>query len=183
MPLDLTSCSTANGVVTLDCVGPIIASIIFWLLTFAGIVALIFVIFGGFKFLTSGGEKEKVEGARKTLTWSIVGLILILSSFMIVRLVGQVTGITCISAPFNPGGVFSFGSCGLPKTTCDDNNVPACPNKAEPVCVNGTWDCGIQDVTGTPPPDESAGCALPVKDCPGMNVSCDYSTDTWFCHP
>jgi hypothetical protein len=90
-----------HGVVTLSCAPILIGYVLTWLFTFAGIAALFFVIFGGFKFITSGGEKEKVEEGRKTITWALVGMILIFLSFAIVRFIGETTGAVCISQPFN----------------------------------------------------------------------------------
>jgi hypothetical protein len=51
-----------------------------------GIVgALFFVMFlwGGFQYLTAGGEVKKVQGAQKTLVNSVIGLVLIGTSYAI----------------------------------------------------------------------------------------------------
>jgi heme O synthase-like polyprenyltransferase len=71
-----------------------------WAIGLASLVAMFFIIFGGFKFLTSGGDPKQVEGARKTLTYAIIGLILIFLAFAIIKLVGTITGANCISLPF-----------------------------------------------------------------------------------
>jgi hypothetical protein len=94
-----TSASGAK-VTTLKCIPVLFGNLIYWLLVFAGIAALIFVIFGGIKFITSGGDPKQTEGARKTLTWAVIGLILILSSFLILRFIGDITGVTCIKSGF-----------------------------------------------------------------------------------
>ena len=99
-PLEDTRCvvdPSGDQIVTLDCVPIIIGNVVFWLLIFAGIVALVLIIISGFKFVTSGGEPKKAEGARKTLTFAIIGLFLILLSFAIVRFVADVTGVGCIT--------------------------------------------------------------------------------------
>lgn len=83
----------ANRILTFDCVPVLIANVIYLLLVFAGSVALFFIIFAGIKFLTSQGDPKQVEGARKTLTWAIAGLVLILLSFAIVNVIAQVTGV------------------------------------------------------------------------------------------
>lgn len=66
------------------------------LITFAllasGAVAVIFIIYAGAKMVTSGGDQKKVDSARKTMTWAIIGLILILLSFAIVNFLGFLTG-------------------------------------------------------------------------------------------
>jgi hypothetical protein len=67
---------------------------------FAGILALLFVIWGGISWITSGGEKEKIEEARKKIIYALIGLIVIFASFFIVNTVGGVVGIS----PFNLTG-------------------------------------------------------------------------------
>ena len=54
---------------------------------FAGIVALIFVVYGGFKYVISGGDPQKVAAAKDTIVYAVIGLIVALSSFIIIRLV------------------------------------------------------------------------------------------------
>ena len=53
----------------------------------AAIIAFIFIIIGGFKFLTSGGDEKKVASASSTLTYAIIGLAVTILAFVIVRLI------------------------------------------------------------------------------------------------
>ena len=62
-------------------------------LGFAGIVLFVLLIVSGFKFITSGGDPKAVEGARKTLTYAIGGLIVILVSYLILVLIKNITGV------------------------------------------------------------------------------------------
>lgn len=90
------------GVATLDCITVVFQNVVMAALLFAGIVALFMIILGGIKFLTSGGDPKQVEGARNTLTWAIVGLILILLSFFILNLIGFITGVDLSKFGFPP---------------------------------------------------------------------------------
>ena len=51
-----------------------IASIIRVLLSLLGIVAVVIVLAGGFKWMTAGGSDEKVKEAKKMITQGIIGL-------------------------------------------------------------------------------------------------------------
>jgi len=51
------------------------------------IVCLFMLILGGFGWMTSEGDKQKVAQARQRLTMSIVGLIVIFLSFMIINII------------------------------------------------------------------------------------------------
>lgn len=94
-----------NGVATLKCVPVIFNNIVYAALLFAGVVALFIIIYSGFQFVTSGGDPKQVEGAKKTATYAIIGLVVILLSFFIINMIGFITGTNCISK-------FGFDSCG-----------------------------------------------------------------------
>ena len=105
---------TGKHVVTIDCIPVIVGNVIYWLLILAGIAALILIIISGFKFVTSGGDPKQAEGARKTLTWAIIGLIVVLLSFGIINFISYTTGVDkeCLTK-------FGFSQC---KTACSDEN-------------------------------------------------------------
>lgn len=59
-----------------------------------GIIAVIMIIVGGFKFITSGGQSEGVASARKTIMYALVGLVIVILAQVIVHFViGRVAGI------------------------------------------------------------------------------------------
>lgn len=63
----------------------IIATIIQVLLGFVGAATLLVFIWGGFNLIFSGGEAEKINKARSTLLWAVIGLAIILSSYAILQ--------------------------------------------------------------------------------------------------
>ncbi len=48
-----------------------------WLLGLVGGLAALFIVYGGFLYITSGGNKERIDTAKKTLTYAILGLLLV----------------------------------------------------------------------------------------------------------
>ncbi len=52
-----------------------------------GIVAVIMVIWGGFKYITSGGDSGHVSGAKNTLIYAIIGLLIVALAQFIVHFV------------------------------------------------------------------------------------------------
>lgn len=67
------------------------------IIALAGIILFIMLLLGGIKYITSGGEPKAVESARHTLTYAIGGLVLVLLSYLILYIIGQVTGATNIT--------------------------------------------------------------------------------------
>lgn len=58
------------------------------LITATVVLALIFMVWGGISWVMSGGEKTKLQAARNTVFFSIVGLITSFLSLLIVNLIG-----------------------------------------------------------------------------------------------
>ena len=52
-------------------------------LGFLGVIAIVIILYGGFVWLTSAGNEEKVGQAKKIITAGIVGLIIIFISYAI----------------------------------------------------------------------------------------------------
>lgn len=80
-----------------------IISVIFGVLIGAGvIISLIFVVWGGFSWIISGGDKQKLDRARKTLIWAIVGLIVMMVSFAFLKFLNDILGANFVSSPGTP---------------------------------------------------------------------------------
>jgi hypothetical protein len=84
----------AGGIATISNLSCLFANVVKYALGFAGIVLFVMLLVGGFKFITSGGDPKAVEGAKKTLTYAVAGLIIILISFLILVLIQRITGVT-----------------------------------------------------------------------------------------
>src|SRR5258708_4996764 len=70
----------ASGVATIKCIPVLITLLINAVFILAGTTALIFIIVGGYKYTMSRGDPKEADGARKTLQFAIVGLIIVLFS-------------------------------------------------------------------------------------------------------
>lgn len=53
------------------------------------ILSLVFIVLGGIQWITSGGDKSKLQSARGKITWAVIGLIISFVSFFIVSLIGN----------------------------------------------------------------------------------------------
>jgi hypothetical protein len=57
-----------------------------------GYIAVFFVLYGGFQFLTGGDNPSKVEQARKTIFNALVGLVISIGSVVVVNLIFGILG-------------------------------------------------------------------------------------------
>lgn len=65
----------------------IAASIVNILLGFLGILAVIIILIGGFKWMTAAGNEDQVGEAKKIIVAGIIGLVIILASWGIASFV------------------------------------------------------------------------------------------------
>ncbi len=94
-----TSGCLVSGVASLSCLPIAFMNFLDALLMFAGTIAAIMIVISGIRMMLSTGDAKQLETAQKTLMYAIVGLILIFLSFLIINIIGAVTGVTCITIP------------------------------------------------------------------------------------
>ncbi|HVF69067.1 MAG TPA: pilin [Xanthomonadales bacterium] len=68
-------------------IGNIVSTIVTVLLIAAVLIALFFLIWGGIRWITSGGDKGKVDEARKHIVAAIIGLIIAFLAYFFLQLV------------------------------------------------------------------------------------------------
>lgn len=73
--------------------GSVLSDVVNALLLFAGAVAVLFLIIGGFRYVVSAGNAEQVEGAKKTIVYALFGLIIIFIAYVLVQLVQNYLGV------------------------------------------------------------------------------------------
>ena len=52
-----------------------------------GFVAVLMIIIGGFKYITSGGDSNNISSAKNTLIYALVGLVIVVLAQVLVRFV------------------------------------------------------------------------------------------------
>lgn len=55
-----------------------------------GLVAFAYLIIGGFKYLTSSGDEDALEMAKKTVTYAVVGLLIVLTAWLFLNTLGNI---------------------------------------------------------------------------------------------
>ncbi len=85
-------------IATFACIPVLLKEVVYALLAFAGMVALFFILYAGLKMIAGAGDPKQADGARKTLTFAVIGLVVVLASFFIINAVAYITGAKCIAA-------------------------------------------------------------------------------------
>jgi hypothetical protein len=85
-----TLCPPANGNFSTLCnqtLGTLIGPLVSLIFVIAVVAALLYLVYGGFKWLTSGGDKSAVAAAREHIIAAIIGLVIIFLSYFILNIV------------------------------------------------------------------------------------------------
>lgn len=57
------------------------------LLFAAGALAVIMLIYGGIRYITSHGDKDQIKAAKETITYSIAGLVIAIAAYAVVQFI------------------------------------------------------------------------------------------------
>jgi len=81
--------STGQGVagVSKQPFDQVIVQYINYFLGFLGIIAVAFIIYAGVLMVTAQGEQEALDKGKKVITWAAIGIIIIMLSYAIVRVI------------------------------------------------------------------------------------------------
>lgn len=70
----------------------ILSNIILYVIGFIGILGILFLVYGGVRYVTSGGNESDAEEAKKIITYAIWGLFICASAYAIVKTVIKLIG-------------------------------------------------------------------------------------------
>lgn len=76
----------------LDNPGKVISGVIGAALIFSALAAFIYLIWGGFQWITSGGDKAGVESAQHKIQAALLGLFIVFAAWAIMTVAGQFLG-------------------------------------------------------------------------------------------
>ncbi|MFA6919158.1 MAG: hypothetical protein WC244_03570 [Patescibacteria group bacterium] len=83
---NLNSFQTASGLGDAD-LSTMIGTLVKAILSLLGVVAILIVLYGGFKWMTAAGDEGKVDGAKKLIISGIIGIIIVVAAYAIASFV------------------------------------------------------------------------------------------------
>ena len=90
--LDLPGCNRFSGINCSSASGSLTELIIYVInimLALAGVIAVLFLIIGGFWYITSAGNEETAEKGKGTVINAIIGIIIVVLSYVIVTVLSR----------------------------------------------------------------------------------------------
>lgn len=80
-------------------IGSILGSVVGLFLILSFVATFLYLMLGGFDWVTSGGDKTKLQSARDKITNALVGLVIVGASWAVMMIVGNFTGIEFPNLP------------------------------------------------------------------------------------
>jgi hypothetical protein len=72
------------------------ANVLSYVLTIFALIAFVMFVYGALMYMLSGGQPQKMEKARSTLGYAVIGLILAISTVAILNVISYFTGVNSI---------------------------------------------------------------------------------------
>ncbi|MBI2592188.1 hypothetical protein HYW36_01805, partial [Candidatus Saccharibacteria bacterium] len=85
--LDINNPSCVSDSSVTQSLNKVVRTIINLLSVVVGVVAVIMIIVGGLRYITSGGSDTSVTGAKNTILYAIIGLIIVALAQILVRFI------------------------------------------------------------------------------------------------
>ena len=127
--------NTVEGLPRFCSAPQIINFVIKLILYFAGSFAVLFIMVGGFLYVTSAGNEEQAEKGRKILINAVIGLVVIIMAFAIVQIIGGL---------LTSGANTSTPTTQNPPSTNPNANPNSNPNSAPADSVSVSGPSSIQ---------------------------------------
>lgn len=89
-------CIENEDVATIQGFQCLLANILSVALTLLGLVGFVMMIVASLRYLLSGSNSQQVEKSKQTMTYAVIGIVVALSSFIILNLISKFTGVTSI---------------------------------------------------------------------------------------
>lgn len=86
------NCAAAGGnnCYNMNNAGKIITHALRWVIGISGAIALIFIVYGGIAYTTSGGDPSKLQKAKNIILYALIGLVIVALSELIVSFVAGI---------------------------------------------------------------------------------------------
>ncbi|CAN5297310.1 hypothetical protein BH10PAT2_BH10PAT2_0110 [soil metagenome] len=140
---------TANGsdVATIQGFGCLVANVLVIVLTGLGLIGFVMFIVGAFIYMLSGGNAKGTENAKNTITYAVIGIVVALSAFIILKLISSFTGVSTIlnfTIPDSNSGIGGHAeeqTClQVPNQTCVSGSCSGTQTFGDGVC-GGSLTC------------------------------------------
>lgn len=63
----------------------------------AGFLSIVFMLWGGLRFIVSGGKEDKVKSAMHSIRYALIGLVVTILSITVINLIGRIFNLQLVN--------------------------------------------------------------------------------------
>ncbi len=89
--------TAAADVATIQGIGCLVSNVLAVFITIIGIAAFIMFLMGSFQYMTAGSNSKGIDAGKNAITYAIIGIVVALASYVILRFISDFTGITALT--------------------------------------------------------------------------------------
>ncbi len=140
---------------TLDCSFGLVGDVITKFLGISAIVFFFMILIAGFRFITAGGNPENLNGARKSLLFTVVGFALVFLPFIVFQIIGKTSGVSSGLVVDNNGNISfnplsTYTQTPVPSYLINSTTATPTPSPTAPGGgsggINADWWSGVCDL-------------------------------------
>lgn len=126
-----------------------LSAIIMLGLVIAGVTFLFMLILGGIEWITAGGDKARVESARRRIANALIGILITFSFYVIVYLVSCFFGVNLLEIRVGQFdvGFTDMSSCQGSGGDTGDPGDPDDPGGCSPACTSGFFCSTVGEIS------------------------------------
>lgn len=98
-----SGCIENEDVATIQCLVPLFQNVVTAVIQIAAIALFVMFVIGGFNILMSGGDPKRMEQGKNTLTYAIIGIVVMVLAYLIIQIIGNFTGVSGLGEFTIPG--------------------------------------------------------------------------------
>ena len=170
--------TTKETSISKDNIGVFIGIIIKYVFAILGSILVALIIYGGVLYMTAAGNEKRVETAKTTLTYAVIGVTICLTGFVLTSyILGVVTGDTEFLE--GPSETTTGTISGQPATTSDQGTSNSTPYPNSYLGTQAVMEYNDYKHLYFPCGKESNGCISDYQDICCQGYKCDTSKRDW----
>lgn len=99
-----SGCLADGDVATIQCLVPLFRNVVSALLQIAAVALFIMFVVAGFNFIMGGGDPKRMEQAKGTMTYAVIGIVVMVLAYLIIQIIARFTGLTNLGEFIVPSG-------------------------------------------------------------------------------
>lgn len=91
----------SEDILPLACLDSVITNVVSWAFVLLGTAAVLMLLWGAIRFITSGGDPKAIQSAQKTMTYALIGAGVVLGAFLLINTITNALNLPSVLSNFS----------------------------------------------------------------------------------